>query len=110
MSWTREKVKEAFAKVYEKATNDADYRQRMLADPYAAIKEVTGMEIPRAFKINVVDGSGYNTNFVLPELRTEADELTETELEAVGGGTKMQEMSHIVEVESELGDIIDRRR
>ena len=103
MSWTKEKVKEAFSKVYEKATTDAGYRQRMLADPYTAIKEVTGMEIPRAFKINVVDGSGYNTHFVLNELRTEDDELTESELETVVGGSKMEVASHIVEVEREFG-------
>jgi rRNA maturation endonuclease Nob1 len=86
MSWTAEEVKEAAVKVLEKAKQDEKFRERVLADVYAAVKEVTGKEIPREFKIQVVDGSGYHVNIVLPAFRKEGDELTDTELEVVAGG------------------------
>jgi hypothetical protein len=88
MSWTEEEVKVAATKVLEKAKQDEKFRERVLSDVYAAVKEVTGKEIPREFKIQVIDGSGHHVNIVLPAFRQEGDELTETELEMVAGGGK----------------------
>jgi hypothetical protein len=62
-----------------------------LSDIHSAEKEVTGQEIPADFKIQAVDGARYQAAIVLPELKGEGDELTETELENVAGGRKYQE-------------------
>jgi hypothetical protein len=88
MSWTNEKVQEAAGKIVERASRDEEFRKLVLADPYAAIKEVTGLEVPREFKLQVVDGSGYHATVVLPEARGAEDELTDTDLEMVSGGSK----------------------
>jgi hypothetical protein len=91
MSWTKDEVKEATVKVLEKAKQDEKFRALVLSDVYAAVKEVTGREVPREFKINVIDGSGYHSTIVLPPIRKEKDELTDTELEVVAGGGKFDE-------------------
>ncbi|RXZ82287.1 hypothetical protein EBB07_11480 [Paenibacillaceae bacterium] len=88
MSWTEEQVKETVSAVVSKAGSDAEFRALAVSDIYAAIKSATGHEVPQDFKIQVVDGAGYHVNVVLPELRGAEDELTETELEAVAGGSK----------------------
>lgn len=88
MSWTEEQVQETVAAVIERSSTDAEFRALALSDIYGAIKEVSGVEVPREFKINITDGTGYHVNIVLPEVRGAADELTETELEAVAGGSK----------------------
>lgn len=88
MSWTKEQIQEAVNKVMDKAERDHDFRELVLSDVYGAIKEVTGKEVPKEFKINVVDGTGYHTSIVLPEVRGAEDELTETDMEMVAGGSK----------------------
>ncbi|MBP1989988.1 hypothetical protein [Paenibacillus eucommiae] len=88
MSWTEEQVKETATLVIEKASSDDAFRSLCLTDIYAAVKEATGKEVPQDFKINVVDGKGYHANIVLPEAKASADELSETELESVAGGSK----------------------
>ncbi|MDF2667873.1 MAG: hypothetical protein K0R67_179 [Paenibacillus sp.] len=88
MSWTNEQVQETVASVIEKAGSDDAFRSLCLTDIYAAVKEVTGKEIPQEFKINVIDAKGYHANIVLPEAKSSSDELSETELESVAGGSK----------------------
>lgn len=86
MSWSEEQIREAIALVKEKAGQDASFRKRVLTDVYEAVKEATGRDVPRDFKIQVVDGTGYHANIVLPEFRSSEDELTEADLETVAGG------------------------
>lgn len=88
MSWTEEQVKGTVSAVIAKANADAEFRALAVSDIYAAIKSATGQEVPKEFKINVVDGTGFHSTIVLPEARGAADELTETELESVAGGSK----------------------
>ena len=107
MSWTKEQVQEAVTQIYKKATTDAAYRKRLLQDPYGAIKEVAGKEVPQSFKINVIDGTGYHANIVLPALRKQVDELTDTELEAVAGGMKDIPLPYVVKPET-LGELMEQ--
>lgn len=81
-----EQIWDALAKVVELANKDAQIRERALSDVYATVKEVTGVEVPREFKINVVDGTGYHVNIVLPASQGANGELTEEELDKVAGG------------------------
>jgi len=89
MSWTQEEIQETVQKVADKAGSDAAFRQLALSDINTAVKEISGKEIPAGFKVNVIDGTGYHANIVLPEAKSSADELSETELESVAGGSKV---------------------
>lgn len=88
MSWTEEQIQDTVKAVMAKAASDKEFHALAVSDIYAAIQQETGQEVPREFKINTVDGSGYHATIVLPEVRGEADELTDTELESVAGGSK----------------------
>ncbi|MGG4145514.1 hypothetical protein ABEW34_20680 [Paenibacillus algorifonticola] len=88
MSWTQEQFNDTVHAVIAKANSDAAFRALAVSDIYAAIKAATGYEVPQQFKINIVDATGYHSTIVLPEVRGVADELTETELESVAGGSK----------------------
>lgn len=111
MSWTKQEVQEAVQKVLTKAQEDAEFRKLVLTDVYAAVKEVSGKEVPREFKINIVDGTGYHATFILPEVRKSADELTETDLELVAGGSKFVDFledvgNGILDAASEVGNAV----
>lgn len=54
MSWTNEQIQEAVSKVVEKAAKDSEFRAKVISDVYAAVKEATGRDVPRDFKIQVV--------------------------------------------------------
>ena len=85
MNWTQEEVEKAFMEVKKKAITDKKFRERVLADPHKAIKEVTGKEVPSDFGIKVVESDpDYHLTFVLPEMITE--ELSDEALENVAGG------------------------
>ncbi|WP_341279233.1 hypothetical protein [Paenibacillus sp. FSL H8-0537] len=88
MSWNEQQVTDTVNAVITKANSDAEFRALAVSDIYAAIKAATGHEVPQEFKINIVDATGYHATIVLPEVRGAADELTETELESVAGGSK----------------------
>jgi len=86
MSVRNEQIWEALVKTAELARKDSQIRERVLSDVYATVKEVTGVEVPKEFKINVVDGAGYHVNIVLPASQGADGELTEAELDQVAGG------------------------
>ena len=86
MEWTKEKMDEAIAEIQSKAVTDADFRKKLLADPNAAIEEVTGMAIDPSYKIRIIEADpNYQATFFLPPLA--ADEFTADELDAVAGGS-----------------------
>lgn len=85
MSWTQQSFAAAIRQVVHKATSDTAFRAQVLADVHAAVKEVSGREVPEDFKINVVDGTGYQLTVVLPALHP-SGELSDQELDDVAGG------------------------
>ncbi|PQP84165.1 hypothetical protein C0Q44_06100 [Paenibacillus sp. PCH8] len=87
MSWTQEQLNETVEAVLAKAGSDAEFRALAVSDIYAAIRAATGHEVPQQFKIRVVDATGYHATIILPEVRNAADELTDTELDNVAGGS-----------------------
>lgn len=87
-NWSKESVQEAVNKVIEKASKDEKFRALCQTNIHAAIREVSGAEVPASFKINVVDNTGYHINVTLPPLQKADGELGDSELESVAGGSK----------------------
>jgi hypothetical protein len=80
---TSEQWNTAIKAVITKATSDADFRAKCLSDPAAALKEVSGLDVPEIKFAEQADGS----SIVLPPLGSDPDELTELEqLDSVAGG------------------------
>ncbi len=73
--------------VHKRAKRDEQFRDLAMADPQAAIEEVTGERIPSSFKIRFYDGTGFDFVSVLPDLES-TGELDEDELDMVAGGNK----------------------
>ena len=77
---TMEQMQERIA---AKATEDFEFRERLIGDPKSAISEELGVYIPDGFDIEVHQTTATTGHVILPP----TDRLTESELElAVGGG------------------------
>ncbi|QHW32315.1 hypothetical protein GZH47_16875 [Paenibacillus rhizovicinus] len=88
MSWTKEAVEEAVRKVGARAATDLEFRSLCVSNIHAAIQQESGIEVPASFTIGVLDQSANQLNIILPPVAREADELLESELESVAGGSK----------------------
>lgn len=66
----------------ERATADAEFRSRLLADPKAAVREELGFDVPSNFTIEVHETKPGAAHLVLPP----PELLNETELRQVSGG------------------------
>ncbi len=82
--WSNEDTTAAIEKLLERAGTDPAFREKALADPAAAIKEVSGKELPSNFKLRLVSNEGADLTLVLPDPASE--ELSDADLEAVSGG------------------------
>ncbi len=69
-------------RVLNRASEDGEFRARLIADPKAAISSETGTTIPEGFDIVVHEDSATTFHLVLPP----SPQLTEAEMEAVAGG------------------------
>ncbi len=65
-----------------RATEDADFRQQLLADPYTAIKDVLGVSVPDDVLVQVHEDANNLVNLVLPPM----EKLDIAQLEAAIGG------------------------
>ncbi|QHT61957.1 hypothetical protein GXP70_19540 [Paenibacillus lycopersici] len=88
MSWTKEAFEEAVRKVGARAATDLAFRSLCVSDIHAAIQQESGIEVPASFTIGVLDQSANQLNIILPPIARDADELLESELESVAGGSK----------------------
>ena len=80
-----EAAKETYHALLSRSATDLDFRQRLLADPAAAVAEFTGREVPETFNVAFVENRA-DATVVLPDYIDPDAELTEDELEAVAGG------------------------
>jgi hypothetical protein len=88
MSWTAEEVQKAYQAVSVKAAMDKAFRARLLANPHEAIAEMTGRDVPAAFKIKIIENDpAYHMTFVLPDMVSE--ELSDEALSKVAGGVSV---------------------
>ena len=69
-------------KIVGKATEDADFRARLLSDPKGAIGQELGVTIPASLSVEVHEESDAAAHLVLPP----DSKLNEGDLQAVAGG------------------------
>ncbi|MES2692198.1 MAG: NHLP leader peptide family RiPP precursor [Verrucomicrobiota bacterium] len=85
-------AKELSDYIVNKAARDDAFRQKLIANPNAAISTELAVafpqvKIPAGVKINVVEQSADNVYIVLPpKPRAKSDELSDVELDVVAGG------------------------
>lgn len=84
--WSAEQLSGVIAAVIEKAKTDKAFRESLIASPHVAIQAATGQVVPESIKLNVVENNGAHMTIVLPDMKSEADELSEVELTQVAGG------------------------
>ena len=75
-------------RLIEKSLQDDAFRQRLLADPRAAVEEELG-RLPEGVRVVAVEETAETLYLVLPLRSTEsqeAGELSDRDLEAVAGG------------------------
>ena len=75
-------------KLIAKAMKDESFRKNLLENPKAAIEEETGIKLPEALNLKVVEENPSTFYLILPpKINPETeDELSEAELEMVSGG------------------------
>jgi hypothetical protein len=75
-------------KLIEKAMKDGTFRKLLIENPASIIESETGMKIPEAFKIKVLEEDQQTVYLVLPQNPSGCDEkeLSDAELGAVAGG------------------------
>jgi len=75
-------------KLIAKAMKDEAFRKHLLENPKAALEAETGIKIPEALNLKVVEEDPASFYLVLPpKINPETeDELSEAELEMVSGG------------------------
>lgn len=54
-------------KIIEKAWQDADFKEQLLADPKAAIKDAFGIEVPENINVKALEESADNYYVVIPQ-------------------------------------------
>ena len=70
------------AKIVGKATQDAEFRARLLSDPKGTIEQELNVTIPASLSIEVHEASATTAHLVLPP----GSRLSESDLQTVAGG------------------------
>ena len=76
------RLSEMKAHIMARATEDGDFRAKLLADPRAVISAELDVSIPETFAIQVHEDSAATAHLVLPL----SDQLTEEDLAQIVGG------------------------
>ena len=80
-------AEEVHRSVIERATQDAEFRAALMADPKSAIRKEFDIHLPDSFEITVHESTGTSLHLALPQA---SEYLDEDQLEAVTGGTSPQ--------------------
>lgn len=71
--------------VLSRADSDPEFREQLKSDPSAAIKAVTGVDLPSGVQVVVVEDTAEQIHLVLPPPGA-GSQLSDRELEQVAGG------------------------
>ncbi len=69
-----------------RATSDSAFRQRLVDDPHAAVKDELGVSLPADVSVTVLQESADRLYLVIPTADGEQSDLSDAELGAVAGG------------------------
>jgi hypothetical protein len=87
-SWTNEEWQELVATITQRAAADPEFRTLALRDGAAAIAKVSSKPLPDGITCKFVDNSGNVKTIPLPDpLPNDSEELSESDLEDVAGGS-----------------------
>ena len=70
------------ADIAARAGSDETFRQRLIADPKAALAEEMGISLPEGFDVEVHEEGGTKAHIILPP----SSRLSEADLRAAAGG------------------------
>jgi len=73
-------------RILKRASTDVAFHALAISNSAAAVKEVSGKQLPEGFKVRFVSNEGADLTLVLPDVVTGDDELSDAELEQVAGG------------------------
>lgn len=103
--WNVCEAREALALLTGRSKTDPDFRRLCLSDPYAAVREITGRDVPEGFHIQMLENAGAHLTVVLPDLVAEAT-LSDSDLEALAGGSRKEDQC----ANQSYGDCLDTAR
>ena len=86
MALSNDESRIAWSKVVARAWNDDEFKQRLLNEPEAVMKEA-GLDIPEGVSVSIVEQQPDELRVVLPA-RPKDMELDDETLEAVAGGRR----------------------
>src|SRR3954452_23267081 len=76
---------ELMEQVLRRADSDPEFREQLKSDPAAAVKTITGVDVPSGVRIVVVEDTVEQVHLVLPPPGA-SSQLSDSELEHVAGG------------------------
>lgn len=79
----------------KKAQHDPKYRHEFLANPRGVLKKELGVDLPGNYDVNVFEESRDQLHLNVPAFENADGELSEEDLDNVGGGTFMEWLNRI---------------
>ncbi len=78
--------RELESRLVARATSDSAFRQRLVDDPHAAVRDELGVTLPADVSVTVLQESADALYLVLPPADGTSSDLSDAELGAVAGG------------------------
>jgi len=86
--WTQEEADHIEKEIRKRAMTDPQFRTLALKDPTAAISQINPKPLPTGYKVRCVEAAGFTRTVVLPDPVSNAEELSDADLEQVAGGSR----------------------